>query len=55
MPEELRGRSFLDDSDLGSKRDPDLEAELTADEDEEEDDDLRPEADDRVPTSPVLE
>ena len=55
LPEELRGRSFLDNSDLGSKRDPDLEAELTADEDEEEDDDLRPEVDDRVPTSPVLE
>ncbi|KAF2629564.1 P-loop containing nucleoside triphosphate hydrolase protein [Macroventuria anomochaeta] len=57
LPEALRGRSFLDTIDFGSKRDPDLEAELTADEDEDEEDDgeLRPEVDDRVPTSPVLE
>lgn len=55
LPEQLRGRSFLDDSDFGNKRDPELEAESTADEDEEDDDELRPEVDDRVPTSPVLE
>lgn len=54
LPDQLRGRTFLDPSDLGSKRDPDLDAELTADEDED-DDELRPEVDDRVPTSPVLE
>lgn len=54
LPEALRGRSFLDAQDFGSKRDPDLEAELTADEDED-DDELRPEVDDRIPTSPVLE
>ncbi|KAJ4339429.1 DNA-dependent ATPase mgs1 [Ascochyta clinopodiicola] len=54
LPAALRGRSFLDTSDFGNKRDPDLDAELTADE-EEEDDELRPEVDDRVPTSPVLE
>lgn len=54
LPEGLRGRSFLDESDFGSRKDPDLEAELTADEDED-DDELRPEVDDRVPTSPVLE
>jgi putative ATPase len=55
LPEDLRGRRFLDDTDFGSKRDPDLEAELTADEDEADDDELRPEVDDRIPTSPVLE
>lgn len=55
LPEELRGRRFLDDTDLGHKRDPDLEAELTADEEEEDDGELRPEVDDRIPTSPVLE
>ena len=55
LPAELRGRRFLDDTDLGSKRDPDLESELTADEDEGDDDELRPEVDDRIPTSPVLE
>lgn len=55
LPEALRGRSFLDTSDFGDKRDPDLEAELTADEDEEDDGELRPEVDDRIPTSPVLE
>lgn len=55
LPEALRGRAFLDTSDFGNKRDPDLEAELTADEDDEEDDELRPEVDDRIPTSPVLE
>ncbi|KAF1358917.1 P-loop containing nucleoside triphosphate hydrolase protein [Lizonia empirigonia] len=55
LPEALRGRSFLDHSDFGSKRDPDLDADLTADEDEADDDELRPEVDDRVPTSPVLE
>jgi putative ATPase len=55
LPEALRGRSFLDTNDFGSKRDPDLEAESTEDEEEEDDDELRPEVDDRVPTSPVLE
>ncbi|KAF3046140.1 hypothetical protein E8E12_011327 [Didymella heteroderae] len=58
LPEELRGRRFLDDTDFGNKRDPDLDAELTADEDEEDEEDdgeLRPEVDDRIPTSPVLE
>lgn len=55
LPEALRGTSFLDENHFGSKRDPDLEAELTADEDEADDDELRPEVDDRVPTSPVLE
>lgn len=55
LPEELRGRRFLDGSDFGNKKDPDLEAELTADEDEEDDGELRPEVDDRIPTSPVLE
>ncbi|KAH6618615.1 DNA polymerase III, clamp loader complex, gamma/delta/delta subunit [Boeremia exigua] len=54
LPEALRGRTFLDTSDFGSKRDPDLEAEVTADEDED-DGELRPEVDDRIPTSPVLE
>ncbi|KAF2994960.1 hypothetical protein E8E13_002891 [Curvularia kusanoi] len=56
LPEELRGRRFLDESDFGSRRDPDLEEELTADEGEGDDDDeLRPEVDDRVPTSPILD
>ncbi|KAJ8109685.1 hypothetical protein OPT61_g7278 [Boeremia exigua] len=55
LPEALRGRSFLDSSDFGSKRDPDLDADLTADEDEDDDDELRPEVDDRIPTSPILE
>jgi putative ATPase len=54
LPEELRGRKFLDQNDFGRKKDPDLEAELTADEDED-DGELRPEVDDRIPTSPILE
>ncbi|KAJ4317733.1 DNA-dependent ATPase mgs1 [Neodidymelliopsis sp. IMI 364377] len=53
LPGELRGRRFLDDSDFGIKRDPELDAE---EEDNDSDDgELRPEVDDRVPTSPVLE
>ena len=55
LPEALRGRSFLDTNDFGSKRDPDLKADSTEDEEDEDDDELRPEVDDRVPTSPVLE
>jgi putative ATPase len=50
LPEALRGRSFLDDVDLGSKVDPDLE---DGDGDEDDDgegedgeDDLRPEVED---------
>jgi putative ATPase len=53
LPGELRGRRFLDDSDFGIKRDPELDAE--EEDDDSDDGELRPEVDDRVPTSPVLE
>jgi putative ATPase len=46
LPEALRGRSFLDDVDLGRKVDPDLEDEEDENRDEDGDDELRPEVED---------